>query len=80
MPPYAPAGVAEAKVADSDMAEKMSFVAGMGHPCGVAFHAAEHLKAHPAFAWQKALLRDLDANPWTIVAAAKPGAATAGSQ
>lgn len=68
-PPYGPAGVAEAKVADSDMAEKMSFVAGAGHPCGVAFHAAEHLKAHPQFAWQKPLLRDLDANPWTIVAA-----------
>ena len=71
VPPYAPAGVAEAKVADSNMAAKMSFVAGMGHPCGVPFHAAAHLKAHPEFAWQKPLLRDIDVNPWTTVSAAK---------
>jgi hypothetical protein len=79
-PPYGPAGVAEAKVADSDMAEKMSFVAGMGHPCGVAFHAAEHLKAHPEFDWQRPLLRDIEVNPWTLVAATKPGESAAGTQ
>jgi hypothetical protein len=69
--PYGPAGVAEAKVTDSAMAEKMSFVAGMGHPCGVEFHAAEFLKAHPEYAWQSGLLRDIKANPWIIVAAAQ---------
>jgi hypothetical protein len=77
VPPYAPAGVAEAKVADSDMAAKMSFVAGMGHPCGVPFHAAAHLKAHPEFAWQKPLLRDINVNPWTTVSAAKSSDLTA---
>jgi hypothetical protein len=71
--PYAPAGAAEAKVTDSDMAAKMSFVAGMGHPCGVEFHAADHLKAHPDYAWQAPLLRDLKANPWTVMEAAPPG-------
>lgn len=69
-PAYAPAGVAEAKVADSEMASRMAFVAGMGHPCGVEFHAAEHLKLHPEFAWQAPELRDLKANPWTEVQAA----------
>ncbi len=69
--PYGPAGVAEAKVADSAMAEKMSFDAGMGHPCGVEFHAAEFLKAHPEYAWQSGLLRDIKANPWMVVAAAQ---------
>ena len=69
---FAPAGVAEAKVADGEMAAHMSFMAGMGHPCGVEFHAAEHLKAHPEYAWQKPALQDIKANPWTVVEAA-PG-------
>lgn len=73
--PYAPAGAAEAKVIDSEMAGKMSFVAGMGHPCGVEFHAADHLKAHPEYAWQAPLLEDLKANPWTVFEAA-PARAT----
>jgi hypothetical protein len=66
---FGPAGAVEAKVADSAMSEKMSFVAGAGHPCGLAFHAAEFLKAHPEFRWQEGLLRNLDANPWTVVSA-----------
>jgi hypothetical protein len=73
--PFAPAGVAQAKVADSELASRMSFVAGMGHPCGVAFHAAEHLKAHPEYAWQAPELRDIPANPWTVVAAVRPAPA-----
>jgi hypothetical protein len=67
--PFAPAGAAEAKVADSAMAEKLSFAAGMGHPCGVAFNAKQHLKEHPEYAWQSGLLEDLKANAWTIFAA-----------
>ena len=71
--PYGPAGAVEAKVADSAMAEKMSFVAGQGHPCGVEFHAKEFLKAHKEYAWQGEALEDLKANPWTVVAvASKP--------
>jgi hypothetical protein len=68
-PAYGPAGVAQAKVGDGAMAERMSFIAGMGHPCGVEFHAADHIKKHPEFAWQTPLLRDVKANPWTVVAA-----------
>jgi hypothetical protein len=67
--PFAPAGAAEAKVADSAMAEKLSFAAGMGHPCGVAFNAKQHLKQHPEYAWQSGLLEDLKANAWTVVSA-----------
>ena len=74
--PYGPAGVAEAKVADSAMAEKMSFTAGMGHPCGLEFHAAEFLKAHKEFAWQSSLLQDLKANAWIVVSAVELGQAT----
>lgn len=63
---HGPAGVAEVKVADSAMAEKMSFVAGMGHPCGVEFHAAEFLKGHPEYAWQSGVLQDVKANSWAV--------------
>ncbi len=74
--PYGPAGTAEAKVADSAMAEKLSFAAGMGHPCGVEFHAAEFLKAHKEYAWQQPLLEDLKANRWTVFSPVKPAEAT----
>jgi hypothetical protein len=67
--PFGPAGTAEAKVADSAMAEKMSFVAGAGHPCGLAFNAKQFLKQHPEYAWQTSELEDLKANAWTVVAA-----------
>ncbi len=66
--PYGPAGAVEAKVADSAMAEKMSFVAGNGHPCGLAFNAKEFLAKHKEFAWQAPELQDLKANPWIVVA------------
>lgn len=70
--PYGPAGAVETKVADAAMAEKLSFAAGAGHPCGVEFHSAEFLKAHPEYAWQAPLLEDLKANPWIVVSAATP--------
>ena len=67
--PFGPAGSVEAKVADSAMAEKMSFVAGNGKPCGVPFHAARFLAAHKEYSWQKSELEDLKANPWIVVSA-----------
>jgi hypothetical protein len=71
--PYGPAGAVEAKVADSTMAETLSFVAGAEKPCGVEFHAKEFLRAHKEFAWQAPELEDLKANPWiTVSAAARP--------
>jgi hypothetical protein len=66
MPEYAPGGAVQAKVADAALAERMSLVAAMGHSCGIHFKAAEHLKAHPEFNWQKPFLKDLDAHPWTV--------------
>ncbi len=62
---YGPAGAVQAKVTDSSMAERMALVAAMGHSCGIHFKAAEHLSRHPAFAWQKEFLRDLNSHPWT---------------
>jgi hypothetical protein len=64
-PPYGDAGAVQNKVADATLAEHMSFVAAAGHACGINFNAAEYLEKHPNFGWEKPLLRDMDAFPWT---------------
>jgi hypothetical protein len=64
-PEWAPAGAVENKVADAAMVASMSFEAAAGHACGLHFKAADHIKAHPEFAWQKDLLHDMNAQPWT---------------
>jgi hypothetical protein len=63
--PYNPGGAVQGKAADSKMAANMSFVARAGHPCGEDFLAADFLERHPEFSWQKPLLRDMKAGPWT---------------
>ena len=63
--PYSPEGAVQGKAIDSKMAEKMSFVARAGHPCGADFLAHDFLEHHPEFAWQKPFLRDMKAGPWT---------------
>ena len=75
--PYGPAGVAQVKASDSTMAETLTFVAGLGHPCGVEFHSADFLKAHKQFAWQKTLLQDVKDNGWVVVGPLSRSAATA---
>jgi hypothetical protein len=70
-PPYGTAGAVQAKVMDAAMAGRMSLMASMGHSCGLDFKAADHLSAHPEFAWEKDFLRDLDSHPWTGFQVAK---------
>ena len=70
---YHPGGAVQGKAADSAMVEKMSFVARAGHPCGADFHAAEFLEQHPEYSWQKPLLRDMKAGPWTVFSAGQKG-------
>jgi Phospholipase B len=67
--PYFPAGAVQGKVADSELAAKMSFVARAGHPCGEDFIAKPFLAAHPQFAWMTPALKDMKAGPWTKFAA-----------
>ncbi len=62
---YNPGGAVQGKATDSRMAATMSFVARAGHPCGADFVAADFLERHPEYAWQKPLLRDMKAGPWT---------------
>ena len=66
---YNPSGAVQGKATDSAMAAKMSFVARAGHPCGADFVAKDFLEQHPEFAWQKPLLRDMKAGPWTVFSA-----------
>ena len=62
---YSPEGAVQGKAMDSKMAANMSFVARAGHPCGADFIAADFLDHHPEFSWEKPLLRDMKAGPWT---------------
>lgn len=64
-PEFGIAGAVQNKAADAQMIADMSFTAAMGHACGIDFHASEHLKKHPEFAWQKEILKDLPSRPWT---------------
>jgi hypothetical protein len=62
---HSPTGTVQNKAADHAMLEHMSFLAAMGHACGIHFKAAEHLRQHPEYSWQKDALRDLDSYAWT---------------
>ncbi|HXR40423.1 MAG TPA: C45 family peptidase [Terracidiphilus sp.] len=68
-PPFDPGGAVTGKVMDSDLAGKLSFIGRAGHPCGEDFLVKPFLAAHPQFAWQKAILHDMKAGPWTTFTA-----------
>lgn len=63
--PYRPAGTVQGKAMDASMQKNMSFVARYGHNCGTDFIAADFLKQHPEYSWQKPHLQDMKAGPWT---------------
>ncbi|HEX6879526.1 MAG TPA: C45 family peptidase [Terriglobales bacterium] len=63
--PYHPGGTMQGKAMDASMQKNMSFVARYGHNCGADFIAADFLKAHPEFDWEKPHLQDMKAGPWT---------------
>jgi hypothetical protein len=67
--PHAPAGTVQNKITDAAGAAKMTLSAALGHACGLHFKAGPHLEKHPEFAWQKDILRDLDARGWVRVTA-----------
>jgi hypothetical protein len=62
---FAPAGTVQSKVTNAAMARRMSLEAAMGHSCGIHFRAADFIKQHASFGWQKGLLKDLPSRPWT---------------
>jgi hypothetical protein len=64
-PPFDPHGAVSGKVVDSQLAQRMSFIARIGHPCATNFDAAKFLADHPEFSWESPVLRDMIAGPWT---------------
>jgi hypothetical protein len=64
-PPYSPNGAVTAELTDATMAETMSMIVRAGHPCGEDFMAAPFFAKHPEFDWQKPILHDMKAGPWT---------------
>jgi hypothetical protein len=66
---FNPGGAVQGKAADSAMVARMSFVARAGHPCGADFLAEPFLERHPEYSWQKPLLRNMKAGPWTVFTA-----------
>jgi hypothetical protein len=63
--PYEPYGAVQGKAVDSSMAKGMSFMARIGHPCGINFDAAKFLNEHSQYSWESPVLRDMNAGPWT---------------
>jgi hypothetical protein len=80
-PPFSlRSGAVTGKVMDSEMAAKLSFIGRAGHPCGEDFKVAPFLTAHPEFEWQKPILHDMIAGPWTTFTAnQKPATAASGN-
>jgi hypothetical protein len=70
-PPFGMAGAVQNKAADASLVAEMSFSAAAGHACGMDFKAGDHVRAHPEFAWQKDLQRDMNSHAWTIFSVAK---------
>ena len=63
--PFEPAGAVQNKVADAAMIANMTFEAAAGHSCGIGFRAGAHVAKYPQFKWQRPLLTDMPARPWT---------------
>jgi Phospholipase B len=78
--PYGLAGAVQNKAADASMIANMSFTAAAGHACGHDFKSAEHIQAHPEYAWERALNRDLDAYPWTSFSISRQGTSHPGAE
>jgi hypothetical protein len=63
--PFYPGGAVQGKAADSTMLKNMSFTARRGHPCGTDFIAKDFLAKHPEYIWEKDILPDMVAGPWS---------------
>jgi hypothetical protein len=62
---FNPGGTVNAKVSDSQLAERMSFYGAVGHPCGSDFRLEPFLKFHPEYEWQREIGGDMPGGPWT---------------
>lgn len=72
--PYEPGGAVQGKATDSTLVANMSLRARTGHPCGADFLARDFLDRHPEYEWEKSVLRDMKAGPWTTFTAGQKSA------
>jgi hypothetical protein len=63
--PFYPGGAVQGKAADSTMVKSMTMTARRGHPCGTDFYAKDFLDKHPEYMWEKDILPDMKAGPWS---------------
>lgn len=63
--PFYPGGAVQGKAADSTMVKAMTLSARRGHPCGTDFVAKDFLEKHPEYMWEKGILPDMKAGPWS---------------
>lgn len=64
--PNYPGGSFDGKVTSSALLARGATWATWGKPCGKTFHANEFLKSYPAYNWQRELLSNIEAHPWTL--------------
>lgn len=62
--PFKPVGAYDAKVADSALIRRMSFLAHLGPPCGTPFLVREHMKKHPEWKDWEEYLVDFPRRGW----------------
>lgn len=62
--PFKPDGAYDAKVADSALIRRMSFLAHLGPPCGTPFSVKEHMKKHPEWKDWEEYLVDFPRRGW----------------
>ena len=61
---FKPVGAYDAKVADSALIRRMSFLAHLGPPCGTPFIVREHMKKHPEWKDWEEYLVDFPRRGW----------------
>ena len=64
--PYAPRGAVDGIVCDSEMANKMGFIARFGSSCGMPFNASEFCNENRQWKYLEPYLKDRPSEPWTI--------------
>jgi hypothetical protein len=65
--PFKPVGAYDAKVADSALIRRMSFLVRWGPPCGTPFIVKEHMKKHPEWKDWEEYLADFPRRGWVEV-------------
>jgi hypothetical protein len=63
---FYPGGTVNAKVADSQLAKRMTMWASAGHPCGTGFRLEPFLKDHPEYSWSRDIAGDMPSGAWTM--------------